>query len=83
MQTAGLSSCVIAIVSVLSAQVHGLRFHKNLIRTAAVGKASKDGEARTRSACIPRAEQSVYLAKAAGNTRCMWNWVEARVQSAL
>jgi len=40
---------LLAIVTVFSARLHGLRSHKNAIRAAALGKEVKDEEAHTRS----------------------------------
>jgi predicted site-specific integrase-resolvase len=35
---------LLAVVTVFSARLHGLRSHKNLIRAAALGKAMKDDQ---------------------------------------
>jgi Helix-turn-helix domain len=67
---------LIAIVTVFSARLHGLRSHKNLIRAAALGKDISDDQG-TQDQLHPTPEQVTYFAKAAGTSRFVWNWALA------
>jgi IS605 OrfB family transposase len=67
---------IVAIVTVFSARLHGLRSHKNLIRAAALGKDISDDQG-TQDQLHPTPEQATYFAKAAGTSRFVWNWALA------